>query len=90
MPDFDPNFDFGFTTVNAEELEEVRQAKQSSEELSETADEYKTRLENLHKAIKPFLNRLKENPEKDYIYWNDRTPVIEKFESYLQNIVDGD
>lgn len=90
MAEFDPNFDFGFTTVTADELEEVRQAKQSSEELSETADEYKTRLETLHKAIKPFLKRLKENPEKDYIYWSDRTPVIEKFESYLQNIVDGE
>jgi len=78
-------FDFGFTVVDESELEAVQQL----ETVSDTADDYQTRLDNLYNAIQPLLTNLKVNPEKEYILWPNRLDKIEQFETHIQNIYKG-
>jgi hypothetical protein len=78
-------FDFGFTVVDESELEAV----QKLETVSDTADDYQTRLDNLYNAIQPLLTNLKVNPEKEYILWPNRLDKIEQFETHIQNIYKG-
>ena len=75
-------FDFGFTAVNEEELEAVQK-------VSVAASSTEERLHNLYNAIMPLLNKLKKNPEKDYILWPNRLEKVEQFESHLQSIYKG-
>ena len=67
------DFDFGFTAVDEDELEAVQQLQ--------------AKVKKLHEAVTPLLNNLKANPEKDYIYWPNRTLKIDQFEVVLQKIV---
>jgi len=70
-------FDFGFTAVDENELEAVQKASGNEEKLYQ-----------LYEAIKPLLQNLKANSEKDYIYWPNRVAKIEEFEAKIQSIVD--
>ena len=76
MKKIDYDFDFGFSAVNESELEIV----QSAENEMKKAD-------TLYAAILPLLARLKQNPEKDYIYWPNRLPKVEEFEKSLAAIM---
>jgi hypothetical protein len=73
-------FDFGFTVVNEEELKVTQDAVAAGEETN-------TKLNSLYEAIIPLLTNLKQNPEKDYIYWPDRVTKIEAFEEHLKGII---
>lgn len=44
----------------------------------------------LYNGILPLLENLKKNPEKDYIYWPNRTGKVEEFELYLKKIYQGE
>lgn len=79
-------FDFGFTAVTEEELEVVQKAAAQVQETTQSASEYQERLQNLYNAIVPLLQNLKKNPDKNYIYWPNRTTKIEEFESHIQKI----
>lgn len=83
-------FDFGFTTVNEEELEVIQEASASAEQASAEKIELENRLHKLHKTILPLLENLKNNPEKDYIHWPNRSDKIEEFEVLLDQIVKGE
>jgi hypothetical protein len=66
--------DFGFTTATEEEVSEpivtdVRAA---------TVDELKKKLLEVEKMVMPLLVNLMKNPEKEYIKWPNRVPVIEQ------------
>jgi hypothetical protein len=63
--------DFGFSAVSEEEYNSVISKS------AETADDYKTRLEEVEKLIIPFLQKLYATSDKEYIYWPNRKPVIE-------------
>jgi len=80
-------FDFGFTAVSEEELEVVQKTAASAEEASATAASYGDKLDALYNAILPLLSNLKLNPEKDYIYWPNRTAKVEQFEEMIANII---
>jgi len=73
--------DFGFTAATEEELTEpivtdVRAA---------TVEELKMRLLEVEKLVMPLLVNLLKNPEKEYIKWPNRKPVIEaQIEKILQ------
>ena len=71
----DPEYDFGFCAVNESELEVVQ-----------TAETTKKKTDLLYSAILPLLKRLKENPERDYIFWPNRLPKVEEFEEKLRKI----
>jgi len=85
MSGFD--FDFGFTAVDEQELEAVQQAASTAQESSQTAAELEDKLNNLYNAIVPLLANLKKNPEKDYIYWPNRTEKVEQFEDMIRKMI---
>jgi hypothetical protein len=64
--------DFGFSAVSEEEYNSV------INKTAETADDYKTRLMEVEKMIIPFLKKLHSTGDKEYIYWPNRKPAIEK------------
>jgi hypothetical protein len=79
-------FDFGFTAVDEDELEAVQQAAAQAQNLSASASDYQEKLQNLYNAVIPLLQNLKKNPDKNYIYWPNRTAKIEEFETHIQQI----
>ena len=81
------DFDFGFTAVDENELEAVQQLTQTASSTTEEVAKLQTKVDKLHKAVIPLLNNLKANPEKDYIYWPNRTLKIDQFEVVLQKII---
>ena len=83
----DIDFDFGFTAVDENELEAVQQAAASAEVTSQTAAELEGKLNSLYNAIIPLLTNLKKNPEKDYIYWPNRTEKVEQFEDMIRKMI---
>ncbi len=80
-------FDFGFTAVDEDELESVRELKSSIETSGAVAHDTEEKLNNLYNAILPLLSNLKANPEKDYIYWPNRTEKVEEFEDIISKII---
>jgi hypothetical protein len=80
-------FDFGFTAVDEDELESVRELKSSIETSGAVAQDTEEKLNNLYNAILPLLSNLKANPEKDYIYWPNRTEKVEEFEDIISKII---
>jgi hypothetical protein len=82
MSNTDDLFDFGFTAVSEDELETVQASIANQVSSLE-------RLEKMYKSILPLLDNLEKNPEKDYIYWPDRTKKIDEFRKRLNNIYNG-
>jgi len=64
--------DFGFSAVSEEEYNSV------INKTAATAEDYKARLTELEKMIVPFLTKLHSTGDKEYIYWPNRKPAIEK------------
>lgn len=87
MTDFD--FDFGFTTVDEDELQAVQQTAALANDAEQLALTTQERLDKLYNAITPLLTNLKKNPEKEYILWPDRTAKVEAFEAKLFDIYNG-
>lgn len=79
-------FDFGFTTVDENELEAIQQAQEQVSNVTEESSKAKEKLDKLYNAFIPLLNNLKQNPQKEYIYWPNRLDKIEQFESHIQSI----
>jgi hypothetical protein len=80
-------FDFGFTAVDEQELEAVQHAQAVANEEASTVSELEDKLNKLYNAILPLLSNLKANPEKDYIYWPNRTEKVEAFEDHISKII---
>ncbi len=67
--DVDNSFDFGFSFADEAEV--------SAPQTTSVEEQYKAKLMELEKMILPLLNNLMKNPEKPYIKWENRVPVIE-------------
>jgi len=80
-------FDFGFTAVDESELEAVQKLSTEASSVAATSAEMEDKLNKLYNAILPLLSNLKANPEKDYIYWPNRTEKVEAFEDLISGIV---
>jgi hypothetical protein len=63
--------DFGFSAVSEAEYNSV------INKTAATADDYKARLDEVEKLIIPFLNKLYNTADKEYIYWPNRKQLIE-------------
>jgi hypothetical protein len=64
--------DFGFSAISAADYEaRINKA-------AEPVEEYKERLQQLEKMILPFLEKLRDTGDKEYIYWPNRKPAIDK------------
>ena len=64
--------DFGFTAMDAEELASV---DTKIIEKTTTATEVITKLDDF---IRPLLENLAKDSDKDYIYWPNRVDIITK------------
>lgn len=98
----DDNFDFGFTLESDEEVKrtlpiegdlktQLEEMEKQNKKMFIERNRAVNGINSLHSSIKPFLNNLKANPEKDYIYWagSDRISRIEEFERHLEEIVNN-
>jgi uncharacterized protein (DUF3820 family) len=66
------NDDFGFSAISAEEYESrITQA-------AAPIGDYKQRLSDVEDMILPFLQKLRDSGDKEYIYWPNRKEVINK------------
>ena len=70
--EFESDDDFGFSAVSEAEYNSV------INRTAQTADDYKSRLKEVEKLIIPFLMKLQTTGDKEYIYWPNRKPIIEK------------
>jgi hypothetical protein len=66
------NHDFGFSGVSEEEY------NSKIEGSVQTAEEVKNRLVEVERSILPFLQKLYDSADKEYIYWPNRKPIIEQ------------
>jgi hypothetical protein len=92
MEDFNYN-DFGFTAVDSDDLlkldEKVSKTVTSSAENQELADVLSVKLEKLDNFIRPLLENLAKDSDKDYIYWPNRIDIVRKQIDYLNSIIEG-
>ena len=84
--------DFGFSAVSEDELKALEKrlaedVKQKSKQLEDIETTYKGKLEQLYKAVMPLLHNLAANPEKEYIYWPNRTEKVKGFIDRVNAIV---
>ena len=89
MSNTDFSFDFGFSAMDADELEAVQEVKAEAQTASATASDLEDRFNKLYNMVIPLLNNLKQNPEKDYIYWPKRLDKIEQFNDALDKVYKG-
>ena len=80
-------FDFGFTAVDENELEAVQKLSTEASTVAGSAEQNEEKLNKLYNAILHLLSNLKANPEKDYIYWPNRTEKVEAFEDLIAGII---
>ena len=69
---------FSEEELKALEKKLAADVKTKSQELVQVEATYKGKLEQLYKTVMPLLNNLQKNPDKEYIYWPNRKPVIEQ------------
>lgn len=79
------DFDFGFNIVSEDELKQYEQ--QLAQQLEETRVTAVSTLEGLQKMYQPLLDNLKKDPSKHYIFWPNRTTIIEQFEKKVAEYV---
>ena len=64
--------DFGFTAMDAEELATV------DTKIVEKTTTAKEVIEKLDNFVRPLLENLAKDSDKDYIYWPNRVDIINK------------
>lgn len=82
-------FDFGFTAVSESELESVQNTETIITEYVAKLNGLQSRLDGVYSSILPLLKHLKDNPDKDYIYWPNRLEKISEFEEKLNKLYKG-
>lgn len=82
-------FDFGFTAVSEHELESVQNTETIITEYVAKLNGLQRRLDGVYSSILPLLKHLKDNPDKDYIYWPNRLEKISEFEEKLNELYKG-
>lgn len=91
------SFDFGFSLVDAEELEVVQKLNTAisegdvlATEWKEQAEQWRNKAQTLYDSIQPLLLNLATQPEKEYIYWpgEDRVNKIDQFKLRLMQILE--
>jgi len=50
----------------------------------------KSKAERMYNMIIPLLVNLKQNPDKDYIHWPNRSEKIEEFQEKLLSVLNND
>jgi len=87
--ELDEEFDFGFSVVSEDELKTMEKQLQSElQQTTEVVSQTKNKLEGMRNMILPLLKNLMANPDKEYIYWPNRTEKIKAFIAKLDKYVD--
>jgi uncharacterized membrane protein YgaE (UPF0421/DUF939 family) len=75
----DTENDFGFSAISEQEYNStIKESVQTVENYKVNLDETERRLVEVEKMIIPFLKKLHSTGDKEYIYWPNRKPAIEK------------
>ena len=75
----DTENDFGFSAISKQEYNStIKESVQTVENYKVNLSETERRLAELEKMIIPFLKKLHSTGDKEYIYWPNRKPAIEK------------
>lgn len=92
MSEFNYN-DFGFTAVDSDDLlkidEKVSKTAASSEENEQLVDVLSEKVDKLDNFIRPLLENLAKDSDKDYIYWPNRIEIVRKQIDFLNSIIEG-
>ena len=82
------DFDFGFTMVDEDELDIVKEVKSNAESTASEVDKLQKKCDTLYNMVLPLLNNLAANPDKDYIKWDgkDRLAKIEQFRDKMDEV----
>ena len=72
--------DFGFTAMDADELASV------DTKIVETTTTAKAVIDKLDNFIRPLLENLAKDSDKDYIYWPNRLDILTKKLTELDDI----
>ena len=83
----DSDDDFGFSAISAAEYE--AKINKAAESAAAPIEEYKQRLNDLENMILPFLQKLRDTGDKEYIYWPNRKDAINKQIDKLLKITRG-
>ena len=85
------DFDFGFTMVDENELDIVKEVKSTAESTTLEVDKLQKKCDTLYNMMMPLLNNLAMNPDKDYIKWDgkDRMAKIEQFRDKMDEVYNG-
>ena len=75
--------DFGFTAMDAEELASV---DTKIVEKTTSATEVVNKMDDF---IRPLLENLMKDSDKDYIYWPNRTEILQKKIKELNSLQDS-
>lgn len=86
MAKTDLDFDFGFTAMDAEELDAVQDSVLAAQKAQEVSSDVQNKIDALYNMIMPLLNNLQKNPEKEYIYWPNRMDKVEAFRDQLTEV----
>ena len=86
IKDFDD--DFGFSTVDTEEILSYNQSE--IDNLLAENEDLKSRLEKMQTAIDKLLTNLSKNPQQELIKWPNRLERIAEFRLKLERIRKGE
>ena len=86
MAKTDLDFDFGFTAMDAEDLDAVQDSVLAAQKAQEVSSDVQNKIDALYNMIMPLLNNLQKNPEKEYIYWPNRMDKVEAFRDQLTEV----
>ena len=79
--------DFGFSAISAADYE--ARINKAAEAASLPIEDYKQRLSDLEDLVLPFLQKLRDTGDKEYIFWPNRKPVIDKQIEKLLSLTRG-
>jgi hypothetical protein len=80
------DFDFGFTAMDADELDVVQEKVKDVSVAEISALTQKDKCDKLYNMIMPLLSNLQKNPEKEYIWWPNRLDKVEEFRDKLTEV----
>ena len=83
----DSDDDFGFSAISAAEYE--ARISKAAESAAAPIEDYKQKLQDLESMILPFLEKLRDTGDKEYIYWPNRKDAINKQIDKLLKITRG-
>ena len=76
-------YDFGFSLMSEDEV------KEEEKKLQKVVENESYKLDKVREMITPFLVNLMKEPQKEYIYWQDRKEKVEQFLKQINDFIDS-